>query len=77
MKYSLKCSLPLTMMRSPLFKIPFQYYVCIKRMKRLPSYKIPNKIVITFRNKSTRGTKDLKLIVLLTFDIPIYEKYEI
>jgi hypothetical protein len=76
MKYSLKCSLPLTRMPSPLLKILFQYYVCIQRMKRLPSHKIPNKIVITFRKKSTRGTKDLKLIALLTFDIPIYEKYE-
>jgi len=77
MKYSLKCSLPLTIMCSPILKIPFQYYVCIQRMKRLPSHKIPNKIVITFRKKSTRGTKDLKLISLLSFDIPIYEKYEI
>ena len=77
MKYSLKCSLPLTRMPSSLLKIPFHYYVCIQRMKRLPSHKIPNKIIITFRKKSTIGTKDLKLIALLAFDIPIYEKYEI
>jgi hypothetical protein len=51
-------------------------FVCIQRMNRLPSHKIPNKIVITFINKSTRGTKDHKLIALLTFDIPIYENYE-
>jgi hypothetical protein len=75
MKHSLKCYLPLTRMPSPLLK-PFQYYVCIRRMKRFPSHKIPNKIIITFRKKSTIGTKDLKPIALLTFDIPIYEKYE-
>ena len=45
-------------------------------MKRLPSHKIPNKIIITFRNKSTIGTKDLKPTGLSAFDIPIYEKYE-
>jgi hypothetical protein len=51
-------------------------YVCIWRMKRFPSHKIPNKIIITFKKKYTIGTKDLKLIALLAFDIPIYEKYE-
>jgi hypothetical protein len=51
--------------------------LCVhSRMKRFPSHKIPNKIIITFRKKSTIGTKDLKLIALLAFDIPIYEKYE-
>jgi hypothetical protein len=45
-------------------------------MKRFRSHKIPNKIIINFKNKSTIGTKDLKLIALLASDIPIYEKYE-
>jgi hypothetical protein len=45
-------------------------------MKRLPSHKIQNKIIITFRKKSTIGMKDLKLTALLAFEIPIYEKYE-
>jgi hypothetical protein len=45
-------------------------------MKRFPSHKIPNKIIITLKKKSTIGTKYLKLIALLAFDIPIYEKYE-
>jgi hypothetical protein len=45
-------------------------------MKRFPSHKIPNKIIITFKKKSTIGTKDLKMIALLAFDIPIYENYE-
>ena len=76
MKYSLKSSLPLTRMPFLLLKIPFQYYVCIQRMKILPSHKIPNKIITTFRKKSTIGTKDLKPISLLDFDISIYEKYE-
>jgi hypothetical protein len=75
MKHSFKCYLPLKMIPSALLK-PFQYHVCIQRMKRFPSHKIPNKIIITFRNKTTLGTKDLKLISLLAFDIPIYEKYE-
>ena len=75
MKHSLKCYLLLTRIPSSILK-HFQYYVCIQRMKILPSHKIPNKIIITFRNKSTIGTKDLKLIALLTFGIPIYEKYE-
>ena len=52
-------------------------YTCREYLlKRLPSHKIPNKIIITFKNKSTIGTKDLKPIALLTFDIPIYENYE-
>jgi hypothetical protein len=55
---------------------PFQCYVCIRRMKIFPSHRIPNKIIINFRKKSTIGTKDLKLIALLAFDILIYEKYE-
>jgi hypothetical protein len=76
MKHSLKCYLPLTRIPSLLLK-PFQYYVRIHRMKIFPSHRIPNKIIISFRKKSTIGTKDLKLIALLTFDIPIYEKYEI
>jgi len=75
MKNSLKCYLPLTRMPSPLLK-PFQYYVCIRRMKRFRSHTIPNKIIITFRKKYTIGTKYLKPISLLAFDIPIYEKYE-
>ena len=45
-------------------------------MKIFPSHRIPNKIIINFRKKSTIGTKYLKLIALLAFDILIYEKYE-
>jgi hypothetical protein len=75
MKHSLKCYLLLTRMPSPLLK-PFLYYFFIQRMKRFPSHNIPNKIIITFKNKSTIGTKDLTPIYLLTFDIPIYENYE-
>ena len=75
MKHSLKCYLLLTRMPSPLLK-PFQYYACIQRMKRFPSHNISNKIIITFKKKYTIGKKDLKMISLLTFDIPIYEKYE-
>jgi hypothetical protein len=43
-------------------------------MKRLPSHKTPNKIIITFINKSIIGTKYLKLTALLAFNIPIYDE---
>jgi hypothetical protein len=76
MKHSLKCYFLLTRMPSYLLK-PFQYYVCIRMMKILPSHKIQDKIIIIFRKKSTIGMKGFKLTALLAFNILIYEKYEI